>query len=293
MIVALHHADSTRYPNLGLMKLSAWHKAKGDTIQWFSPLFPADRVYSSQVFTWTRPDCYLPPDTQRGGIGLDPASRLPDDVEHTCPDYGLYPTGYSLGFTTRGCPRHCPWCSVPLAEGPIRAHAEIDEFTRHRDLTLLDNNILAHPHGIQQLELIASRDLRLDCNQGIDARLIDDATARLLASIRWQRYIRLACDTAAMMPVVGRAVERLKAAGYSREIFCYVLVNADIADALERVEHLRALRVDPFAQPYRDCTGKYPSAESRRFARWVNHKAIFKSIPYKEYVAAEYKELTK
>jgi hypothetical protein len=287
MIVALHDADATRFPNLALMKLSAWHKQRGDSVQWFAPLAgPFDLVYSSRVFTWTPLDCYLPAETQRGGIGHSLTAKLPDEVEHTCPDYALYPTAYSLGFTTRGCPRRCAWCTVPLAEGDIHAHAEIDEFTRHRELTLLDNNILAHPHGIRQLELIAQRGLRLDCNQGIDARLIDDATARLLARIRWQKYIRLACDTSAMMQIVGRAIGRLRAAGHSREIFCYVLVTEDIADALERVEYLRTLNVAPFAQPYRDRSGAYPSAESRRFARWVNHKAIFKSTPWREYQQA-------
>lgn len=68
-----------------------------------------------------------------------------------------------------------------------------------------------------------------------------------------------------------------------RQYFCYVLVK-DVEDALERVEFLRSLKVDPFAQPYRDYNNNIePTKEQKAFARWVNRKQIFKSCTWEEY----------
>jgi len=271
--------------NLALMKLSSWHKAKGDSVEWFSAM---DRtrygcVYSSKVFTWTKPDPYLLADTKRGGIGYGCMDWLPDDVEHACPDYGLYGVGFSLGFLTRGCPRGCAWCFVPEKEGSIRAHADVEEFARHRDVVLMDNNVLAHPHGIAQIEKMARLGLKVDFNQGLDARLIDDGVARRLAALKWREPLRLACDSLGQMDAVGKAVERLRWHNTTpRRYFCYMLVK-DVADAVERVRFLKGIDVDPFAQPYMDRNGTPPTAEQVAFSRWVNHKAEFKSRTWDEY----------
>ena len=239
-----------------------------------------DLVYSSKVFTWTRDDRPFGK-VLRGGTGYKMTNALPDHIEHHCPDYeGM---DYSLGFLTRGCPNKCSWCIVPTKEGPIRAHADIEEFARHRNVVLMDNNVLAHKHGIEQTEKMARLGLRVDFNQGLDARLIDEGIARRLAALKWIRFIRLACDHKSQMPYVKSAVDNLRKAGYRGEIFCYVLVK-DVDDALERVEFLRGLKVDPFAQPYRDFeSGSEPTWEQRRFARWTNRKAIFKTTKWEQY----------
>lgn len=294
MNIALHDADSHNFPNLALMKLSAWHKAHGDKVEMFMPLYANkyDLIYSSKVFSWTKENRYLPDNTIKGGTGYKDKIHicLPEDVEHIIPDYSLYPNfNASLGFTTRGCIRNCQWCIVPKKEGKIHAHAEIEEFLRSdcRDLTLMDNNILAHEHGIRQLEKSVKLGLRVDCNQGLDARLVghDEAIAKLLAKIHWQKFIRFSCDTVEQMPYVRKAVETIRK--YDRafyyEFFCYVLVK-DIPDALERVEFLKFLNVKPFAQPYREIgSNKEPRSDLRNFARWVNHKAIFNSCSWDDY----------
>lgn len=75
MKIAIHDADAgqsrakNKFPNLALMKISAWHKQKGDTVEWWEPLESYDRVYSSKVFDFTPEDPYLPPDTIKGGTG--------------------------------------------------------------------------------------------------------------------------------------------------------------------------------------------------------------------------------
>lgn len=292
MRVALHDSDRTRFPNLPLMKLSAWHRAHGDTVEQFIPLMndSYDRVYSSKVFSFTDEEPNLPRGVIRGGTGYGPGPDLPDNIEHIMPDYSLYPAFQaSLGFVTRGCMRSCPWCVVPTKEGVIRAHAELEEFLRPgcRDVVLMDNNILAHPHGVAELERSIVLNLRIDCNQGLDVRLIatDDALAKMLSRIHWIRFIRIACDRLEQMADVERAVTRIRHHGHKKyEFFCYLLVQEDVNDALERAEFLRNLNVRPFAQPYRAPGSKsLPTRTLRNFARWVNHKAIFHAIPWSEY----------
>ena len=304
MLVALHDSDDTNFPNLALMKIAAWHRQQGHEVVWFAPddTTRYDRVYSSKVFSWTPEDSRLPLDTVKSGTGYGIFDALPDVVEHTCPDYSIYchvherrnsrrkrpEPEYSLGFTTRGCVNDCPWCIVPQKEGKIRAHADIEEFCRHRHVVLLDNNVLAHDHGIAQIEKMARLGLRVDFTQGLDARRVDGAIARRLSALGWFKPLRLACDQKSQMPMVERAVRLLRAAGAKpKEYFCYVLVT-DVDEAYERTMFLRGLGLAPFAQPYRDLGNTFlPTVQQRLFCRWVNHKALFKSILWPDYWAQE------
>jgi len=285
MKVSLIDIDGHNFPNLALMKLSAWHKAQGDTVELVTPAeaYDSDMGYASKVFTFTQMPA-LPSWVEVGGFAIDKKKTLPDEIEHTCPDYGLYGINRSLGFLTRGCIHRCPDCGVPEKEGYIRAHADITEFARHRDVVLMDNNVLACDHGLRQIEKIIEMGLRVDFNQGLDARLIDYSTARLLSKVTWMKPIRLACDSQAMIPHVQRAVQLLRWHNATpRRYFVYVLVK-DIPEALNRVSFLKGIDVDPFAQPYRDPkTDNEPSQEQRDFARWVNQKAVFKSTTWEEY----------
>lgn len=285
MNIALHNADpKTCFPNLALAKLAAYHKIRGDTVSWFMPLHSYDRVYSSKVFSFSKNSGYLPSNAVIGGTGYNKDTALNDEVKHTCPDYDFFKMNYSFGFLTRGCIRHCEWCVVPKKEGAIREHADIEEFLRHNKVVLLDNNVLAHPHGIAQIEKMARLGIKVDFNQGLDARLIDNAIAKRLAALRWLKPIRLACDTKEQMPIVDTAVRLLRNNGATpREYSCYLLVK-DIDDALERVNFLKSIKVAPFAQPYRPLSSSAePEKLLKRFARWVNHKAIFKTIPWSQY----------
>ncbi|MFZ5770503.1 MAG: radical SAM protein [Thermodesulfobacteriota bacterium] len=282
--VALHDNDLTGYPNLALMKLAAHHRAASDTVEWFNSLLGGyDLVYSSRVFTWSSRDPYLPAAAVCGGTGHDLGGTLPEAVEHACPDYSLYGCKASYGFLTRGCVRTCEWCFVPRKEGKIRAHADIDEFVRHPDVVLMDNNVLAHPHGLDQIDKMARLGLRVDFNQGLDARLIDDAAARRLGRLKWIRHIRLACDSSEQIAAVRQAVELLRWHNVNpAQIFCYVLVR-DVDDALERVRFLKGMYVVPFAQPYRAPDGAEPTGQQKAFARWCNHRAIYKTCTWDDY----------
>ncbi len=286
MNIGLVDVDGHNYPNLALMKLSAWHKNCGHSVEFANMFGQYDVLYASKVFSWSADDeyCYATRDTKRGGTGYN-FNTLPDEIEHACPDYELYHCTSAYGFLTRGCPNKCSWCFVPDKEGDIRPHAEIDEFLDGmKSAVLMDNNVLASDHGIKQIEQIARRGIRVDFNQGLDARLIDAPIAKLLSRVKWLAPLRMACDSLAMLPRVKSAVKLLRAAGVTpQRYFCYVLVT-DIDSALVRVESLRAINVDPFAQAFRDKKGTPPTREQKDFCRWVNHKAIFKSIMWEQYV---------
>ncbi len=285
MRIGIHDADKTSFPNLALMKLSAWHKTKGDEVKFYDPLFASmfDKVYSSKVFTFT-PKEDLFGNVEKGGIGYKFFKALPGEIEHVCPDYALYGIDYSVGFVTRGCPNHCQFCIVPKKEGNIEGHADVDEFLRHEEVVLMDNNILASSHGIRQLETLAQRHVKVDCNQGLDARLIDETTARLLSKIKWLHPIRLACDHQSQMSSILNAVTLLRwHNARPAKYFVYCLVQ-DVSEAMERVKFLKGLNLDPFAQPLIDFEGgKLPTKQQLEFSRWVNHKAIFNSVEWKDY----------
>ena len=281
MRVGLHDSDDTGFPNYALMKISAWHKARGDTVEWWNPLLTYDRVYSSKVFTFT-PECpYLPPDAIKGGTGYGKYDSLPDEIDDMFPDYSIYPkVDYAIGYLTRGCIRNCPWCVVPKKEGKIRAYRTWREIRRQdsRDIVFMDNNVLACGHGLEQMRDMVGEDVRIDFNQGLDARLITPEIAELLSRLKWIRFIRMSCDTDAMLDVVLEKARILDRSGVKPwRIFVYVLVQ-EIPSAEKRCIALRDAGMNPFAQPYRDfTTNAEPAEELKRFARWVNRKELFKS----------------
>lgn len=229
----------------------------------------------------------------KGGIGYDMrpnseyrTSFCPIAFDYMCPDYSLYPDmDYSMGFLTRGCPNKCSWCFVWRKEGNIHPAADIDDFCRHREAVLMDNNVLASDWGVKQIQKIIKLDIRIDFNQGLDARLIDDSMAKLLSRVKWRAPVRLACDTSAQMKHVQKAVEALrwyntKPMAYS----CYVLVRpGEVEDAIRRVRFLKGLGVDPFVQPYQPPEGRLPTKEESDLARYVDMKATFKSCWWEEY----------
>lgn len=296
MRIAIRAVDGHGFPNLALMRLSAWHKAHGDSVEWFIPLEQYDRVYASKIFTFTPDDPYLPPDTIRGGTGYDITSKLPAEIEATPPDYTVYPQfKEAYGFLTRGCVNKCPWCVVPKKEGAIRPVADIAEICQtntgfRRHAILMDNNFLAAPLDFcrEQAEKMIHLKVRVDFNQATDARLYDDERAKLMARLPVIRYIRMSCDTDAMIPHCLSAISRLREFGYRREVFCYILAaNDGIDSALHRIETLtrRDAKVVPFVMPFRSLTDNsvVPSAELRRLARWCNRSIIRKTCTFNEY----------
>lgn len=286
--IALHDADSTGFPNFVLMKLAAWHKARGDHVEWFNPLLPYDRVYSSKVFTFTPEDPYLPADTIRGGTGYGLYAALPDEIDMQPPDYSLHPhTGHAIGFLTRGCIRSCAWCVVKHKKKSVRAYRRWEEMKRPdaRNMVRMDNNVLACAWGIEPIERMAGENVWVDFNQGLDARLITREIAAKLAALKWYKPLRMSCDTPRMLPDIELATAYLREAGCTpRRYFVYMLVTTDVREAEARALRLVSMGLTPFAQTFRDFQNTLdPNAEQRAFARWVNHKAIFFSTRWPAY----------
>lgn len=284
MNISLIDVDNTKYPNLALMKLSAFHKSNGDNVHWHCALGykTYDKIYSSQVFTFSKNE-YAHGDIEMGGSGVDINKNLPDEIEHVCPDYDLYGIDYSMGFLTRGCIRKCSFCIVHKKEGYIKPHADILEFLRHGKVCLMDNNVLASDHGIKQIEKIKSLRIKIDFNQGLDARLIDDKIAKLLSGVKWWYPIRLACDSNEQIEQLQKAVTLLRWHNATpRRYFVYCIIK-DPNEALERIKFLKGLDLDIHAQPYLDRNGAKPTKIQKDIARWVNHKAIFKSVTWDNY----------
>ena len=285
MKVRLVDVDS-KIPNLALMKISAYHKANGDDVDFYNPLFDKpDLIYASKVFDFTDDYLYYPADVEliRGGTGYDIALTLPDEIESQYPDYDLFRCDFAIGFTTRGCIRKCPFCVVPKKEGAIRPVGDIYDFWRGQDrLMLLDNNLTALPDQFERIckQLIKER-VRVDFSQGLDIRLITAEMAQLLSQIRLWKRIHFAFDNIALEKQVRAGIKILTENGVSaHKLMFYVLIGFDSTpdEDLYRVEVLRGLGVDPFVMPYNK-SDEY----QKRFARWVNHKAIFKSVPWHEY----------
>jgi hypothetical protein len=301
MIVGLHDADAEHlkhktFPNYALMKISAYHKALGDTVEWWNGLFTGryDKVYSSKIFDFTEDNPYLPADAVRGGTGyrdIPISQTLPPEIDAAYPDYSIYPKcDYAIGYLTRGCPNHCRWCVVPSKEGGIRPYRKWQEVIRPdtNKLVLMDNNILASDYGIGELESLTKTEYRIDLNQGMDARLVDKRIADILSRLKWISYIRFSCDQKSQIEAIFNAAALLKAVGVKPgKLFIYLLVTADVDDAAYRVEKLKTLRgISIYAQPERNSgKGIVPGTEQQIFA----HKYIFGRC-YKKETWPEYQK---
>lgn len=297
MIIGLHDADRSQFkhkifPNYALMKISAWHKQQRDTVEWWNPLYRYDKVYSSKIFDFTPEDPYLPDDAIRGGTGyrsIPMRRELPEEVDRMFPDYSIYPEcDYAIGYITRGCPNHCRWCVVPKKEGQIRPYRSWKELVRKDTdkLVLMDNNILSCEYGINQMKSLIGSGYRIDLNQGMDARLVDGYIADIISRLDWIRYIRFSCDTKAQIEPIKRTIEILGSAGVRPyRIFIYLLVTADIRDAVERVEELkRYTGINLYAQAERNGRmGIIPNDEQLELQQRYMYGGCYRKENWKEY----------
>lgn len=297
MRIGLIDVDGHNFPNLPLMKLSAFHKANGDSVEMYSPMFSGhmDRVYMSKVFSFT-PDYpyYIDADTViRGGSGyamhlennvevydksLD--LPLPEEVEKIYPDYSLYNiTDNAYGFMTRGCPRGCDFCIVGKKEGRNTITvASLDTFWNgQKHITLLDPNPIAAKEWKENLGQLIDSKATVDFTQGIDIRMMTEEKAEYFKRIKvdalhfaWDRYE----DKDIVVPKL-QAFKEITGINY-RKLIVYVLINFNTTQEqdLERVYTLRDLGYSPFVMIYNkyNCPkGSYP----RRLQRYVNSRWIF------------------
>jgi hypothetical protein len=287
MKTGLINVDGHNFPNFALMKIANYHRQQGDTVEWINHWDRYDKVYKSKVFTFTQDNYFSVQSGEivKGGTGY----KMYHDLfcDNTEPDYSLYPQyPHAYGFLTRGCIRHCAWCIVPKKEGGIRAYRDIETVIQGRkSAILMDNNVLANEHGLRQLEKIADLGCKVDFNQGLDSRLVTNEIAGIIAKIKWIRFIRFACDTTSAVEPLIKAVEKLNRYGIKNyRVFVYLLVK-DVTEANERCKILKKIGVIPFAQTYRDDENKLiPTTEQKRFAWYVNQKAVFNATEWEDYI---------
>lgn len=286
MKIGLIDVDGHNWPNLALMKLSAWHKARGDTVEWWWGFGQYDRVYMSKVFDDTySPDVPEPlnaGEVVKGGTGYGLDNRLPDEVEHIYPDYSLYPemtreTAY--GFLTRGCPRGCGFCIVAGKEGRTsKKVSDLSEWWRgQKNIKLLDPNLLACGEHIELLGQLADSGAWVDFTQGLDIRLVTEENAEMIKRVK-AKNIHFAWDNPRQdLTEHFKRFKEISQIDY-RKLGVYVLTNFDstLAENLHRIYTLRDLGYTPYVMIY-----DKPNAprEVRLLQRWCNNRLIFRSEP--------------
>lgn len=292
MKIGLLDVDYSGFCNLALMKISAWHKSIGDEVEWYNQLCNYDKVYMAKVFSFTPDYGYYvnAPNVEKGGTGYDLKKTLPDYIDRLQPDYSIYSSiddKTAYGFLTRGCPNHCKWCIVPKKEGGIKPYMDIEEIAINgrNKIILMDNNVLVSDYGLDQIEKIIRLGLRVDFNQGLDARLVTDDIAKLLAKVKWIKRIRFGCDTPGQIEEVEKAISLINKYGYKGEYFLYCILM-DFKESFKRVNHWRSKKkIYPHCQPFRDISNPRKTIPQWQMdlARWADRKELFRACEFEDY----------
>lgn len=318
MKIGLIDVDGHNFPNIPLMKISAWHKQNGDSVEWYEPLFSGhlDKVYMSKVFSFS-PD-YLYPiyadEIIKGGsgycIGIDEEGKefydntkerlLPPEIEHIYPDYSIYPEqtkDTAFGVLSRGCPRQCSFCHTSKKDGTIsRKVADLSEFWNgQKNITLLDQNILACKDWRDLLQQLIDSGASVEFNGGLDIRLMTEEKARYVSQIK-QKIVHFAWDRYEDKEKILPKFEMFKRiSGFDvRKLIVYTIVNYDttIEQDLERIYTLKELGYWAYVMIYNK--EKLPKGHIyRKLQRWCNNRYIFGSgATFYEYLKGNSKGIT-
>lgn len=284
-----------KYPNLALMKISAWHKRRGDTVEWWIGYGEYDRVYMSKVFdeTYTQDidEPYNAKEVIKGGTGYGLDNELPDEIEHIYPDYSLYPEltkNTAYGFLTRGCPRGCSFCIVSGKEGrKSRKVADLSEWwSGQKNIVLMDPNLLACTEHMDLLGQLAQSGSFVDVNQGFDCRLLTEENINAINRIKLKN-IHFAWDfmreeeRVVRGLDVYRALAKTKPHGSYGTVYMLTGYDTSIEEDLHRISTIRSLGYDPYVMIYDKPNSK---KELKDLQRWCNNRKIFKKCPdFKKY----------
>lgn len=302
MNIGLIDVDGHNFPNIALMKISAWHKKQGDSVEWYDPMLSPemDIVYMSKVFQFTEDYPYhiRAKKVVKGGTGYclsvdkqgkehydaSQDSTLPYDIEHIYPDYSLYPDlteNTAYGYLTRGCPRGCDFCIVGKKEGRMAyKNADLSEFWRgQKNIVLLDPNITACKDWKQLFQQLIDSKATIDFSQGLDIRLMTQEKAEMLKKMKikqvhfaWDKYQ----DKEIIVP---KFIQFKDITGWDkRKMTVFVLCNFDTTfeQDLDRIMTLREIGYSPYVMLYqKELIPK--QSNLRKLQRWVNNRIIFNS----------------
>lgn len=261
------------------MRVSTYHKKQGDHVEIYQPIFHRtyDMVYAFSLFTFT-PKSYVQVDMTKGGTGFDVKSKLPLDIENEDYDWSLYPDcDFSIVWFSTGCIRSCPFCIVRSKEGQIKSVKPKNLNPRGKYIKVMDNNFFANPNWREAIQQLKEWNQPVDF-QGVDVRIINKEMCETLNSLKLKKQIKIAWDSP-RDDIVPKIKEMLK---YIKpwKIMCYVLIGywSTPEEDLERIEKLKQLKIDPFVMPFNK-----KDDYQKKFARWVNHKAIFETTSWNNY----------
>ena len=295
--IGLIDVDGHNFPNLALMRISAYHKSKGDTVEWWwSDFVHYDVVYMSKVFS----DAYSPDVPEplnadkviKGGTGYqihlvngkeeydkETDTKLPIEVERMFPDYSIYPQyDFAVSMTSRGCPRGCSFCHVAAKEGRCAVKvADVSDFWNgQKEIRILDPNITACKEKRDLFKQYKETGAILDFTQGLDIRLLNDDDIADINEMRL-RTLHFAWDNP-KDDLEGKF--RNFANGFRRKsnigmVYCLTNFNSTMEENLYRIYTLRDMGYDPYVMVY---DKPHAPKEIKMLQRWCNNKIIFKSV---------------
>lgn len=295
--IGLIDVDGHNFPNLALMRISAYHKSKGDTVEWWwSDFVHYDVVYMSKVFS----DAYSPDVPEplnadkviKGGTGYqihlvngkeeydkETDTKLPIEVERMFPDYSIYPQyDFAVSMTSRGCPRGCSFCHVAAKEGRCAVKvADVSDFWNgQKEIRILDPNITACKEKRDLMKQYKETGAILDFTQGLDIRLLNDDDIADINEMRL-RTLHFAWDNP-KDDLEGKF--RNFANGFRRKsnigmVYCLTNFNSTMEENLYRIYTLRDMGYDPYVMVY---DKPHAPKEIKMLQRWCNNKIIFKSV---------------
>ena len=265
--------------NTALMKISSYYKKQGDNVEMYIDLFrnQYDKIYCSSLFDFTDKS-QVPDKTICGGTGFDIKTKLPKDIENCDLDYSIFPDcKSSYIWFSRGCIRNCPFCIVRKKEGYIHSVNPTNINPRGTVIEIMDNNFFANPEWKNSEKYLDQWQQPINFNSGIDVRIFEPEQASFINKYKIKK-VHTAWDNPKLdlIPQFKELIKYIK----PYKIMTYVLIGFDSTEEedLMRVTKLWELKIDPFVMPYNK-KDKY----QKRFARWVNMKAVFKTVEWGEY----------
>lgn len=279
MKIGLYNLEP-KIENTAMMQVSQYYKQKGDNVEIYNPLFhnSYDKIYAFSIFNFTDKG-YIKKDMIIGGTGFNISSKLSKEIENCDFDYSLFPNcKTSYVWFSRGCIRKCPFCVVWKKEGYIHSIDPKSLNPKGEYISIMDNNFFANLKWKEAINKLIELNLPVDFQSGIDVRIFNDKQGKALQKLKLYKQLHIAWDNP--KDDLKDKIELLKQYIKPYKIMCYVLIGywSSQEEDLNRIEELTKLKIDPFVMPF----NKFDKYQ-KDFARWVNHKAIFKSVEWKDY----------